>query len=205
MTTTAITPEISYSGDGTSTAFPIPFRFLEGTITATLFSAAGVGTLQSPSSHFSLTGGPSGGTLTMVTAPAAGTRLRIRRATGRTQNADYETNDTFPAETHEGALDRLSLITQEMDVRVNDVAARALIAADGQTGKTFDATGLGDGDLLEFRGNKVQRFPAAPFAGKFYGGQAVSGQPLEVRHGQHIGHQTQFTGRLGVQHLAAEA
>ena len=50
----------------------------------------------------------------MLVAPASGTRLVIYRNTPITQETDYISGDPFPAETHEQALDRLTMIAQEI-------------------------------------------------------------------------------------------
>ena len=55
----------------------------------------------------------------MVTAPAAGTTLVIRRNTALTQETDYVANDPFPAETHEDALDKLNMQTQELQEQLD--------------------------------------------------------------------------------------
>ena len=55
----------------------------------------------------------------MVTAPAAGTTLLIRRNTELTQETDYVANDPFPAETHEDALDKLQMQNQELEEELN--------------------------------------------------------------------------------------
>jgi hypothetical protein len=50
----------------------------------------------------------------MLVAPASGTRLVIYRDTDIVQETDYISGDPFPAETHERALDRLTMILQEI-------------------------------------------------------------------------------------------
>ena len=56
-----------------------------------------------------------GGSVTFDTAPT-GTTLKIVRSTELTQAVDYQPFDTFPAETHEFALDKLTLISQEQAI-----------------------------------------------------------------------------------------
>ena len=46
-------------------------------------------------------------------APADTVQWHIRRKTTQTQTTDYVANDPFPAETHETALDRAIMISQE--------------------------------------------------------------------------------------------
>ena len=66
----------------------------------------------------------AGGTLTVTVAAAAGVRLLIERRTPRSQGTQYPTNDTFPAVSHESALDRA------MAQMLDDPVARRNLPAD---------------------------------------------------------------------------
>jgi hypothetical protein len=72
--------------------------------------------LKTLGTDYSLTGAgnPLGGTVTFNTAPASGHKILILRDTPLTQEVDYVANDAFPAETHEQALDKLTMLAQEM-------------------------------------------------------------------------------------------
>jgi hypothetical protein len=59
------------------------------------------------------TGTEGGGAVVFLTAPAAGAIVTILRVLPMTQQTDYQANDPFPAETHEAALDRLTLLAQQ--------------------------------------------------------------------------------------------
>jgi len=89
-------------------------------------------TLQTLTTHYSVTGAgsPSGGTVTFVTAPASTDTVVIIRDPALTQLVDYIANDTFPAETHERALDLLTMITQ----RLSDRVGRSIILPDSIVG-----------------------------------------------------------------------
>lgn len=68
-----------------------------------------------------LTGEPpiySNGALTLLvpTDPPQGSTITISRVTSVTQNMDYTAYGPFPAESHEAALDKLTMIAQETDV-----------------------------------------------------------------------------------------
>lgn len=136
MTAAALAPLAIYNGNGVTVAFAAPFRFLASSLAVDLISAAGVVTRLIEGVDYTVAGGTSdaGGTVTLTVAPALGFRLRIQRETARSQGTDYETTDTFPAETHEQALDRAMLIAQEQDVAHADLEARSLRVADGGTG-----------------------------------------------------------------------
>ena len=119
MTISSTTLRNSYSGNGSTTAFAYSYPInTTSEITVIERSATGVETVKSEGSGSANYGiadnGASGGTVTMVTAPAAGTTLLIRRNTSLTQETDYVANDPFPAETHEDALDKLQMQNQEL-------------------------------------------------------------------------------------------
>ena len=117
MTISTTTARVPYNGNGITTVFPIPFRFLvNDDIVVVRVDAAGVETTLVYTTDYTLTGagGEAGGTVTMLVAPASGTRLIIYRDTDIVQETDYISGDPFPAETHERALDRLTMIAQEI-------------------------------------------------------------------------------------------
>lgn len=111
-----------YAGAGTVGPFTIGFRFLDNThllvvrkdpsnveTTLTLgvdYTAAGAGTV-------------GGGTLLLTAVLAAGYSLTIQRNVPLTQLADYTQSDAFPAESHEDALDKLTMIAQQIDTKAN--------------------------------------------------------------------------------------
>jgi hypothetical protein len=135
MTVAALSPSIEYLENGSSPAFAVPFRFLAPQhLVATRIFADGTIDQLAYGTDYAATGGSTdaGGTLT-VTAPAvAGTRLSIKRVTPRDQSMDYAVGDTFPAESHERALDRAMLVDQEQDVAIVDTALRALMVPVGE-------------------------------------------------------------------------
>lgn len=112
---------IQYAGDGVITAFGFPYMWLEDSeIAVILETAAGVETLQNITADYTLVGAGLGtGTVTMIVAPASGETLTIFRDTALDQNTDYTPNGSFPAETHEAALDKLTLICQELQRQID--------------------------------------------------------------------------------------
>ena len=119
MTISTTTIKNSYSGNGSTTAFAYTFPInTTSEITVIERSATGTETVKSEgtgSTNYGIVdNGASGGTITMVTAPASGTTLVILRNTNLTQETDYVANDPFPAETHEDALDKLQMQNQEL-------------------------------------------------------------------------------------------
>ena len=126
MTIAATTTEVSYTGNGSTTAFTVTFAFF-GTGTASELEvierviATGAETTKSNGSHYTVTGGSgSTGTVTAASAPADTVQWHIRRKTTQTQGTDYVENDEFPADSHENALDRLTMIAQEHEADIAD-------------------------------------------------------------------------------------
>ena len=124
MTISTTTILNSYSGNGSTTAFAYTFPInTTSEISVIERSATGTETVKSEgtgSTNYGIAdNGSAGGTVTMVTAPASGTTLLIRRNTDFTQETDYVANDPFPAETHEDALDKLQMQTQELEEELN--------------------------------------------------------------------------------------
>jgi hypothetical protein len=112
------TPD-AYTGNGSTTAFPVTFVFFGTSTNAEIevierVVATGVESTKVNGTDYTVTGGSGAtGTVTAATAPASTVQWIIRRVTTETQETDYVENDPFPAESHEAALDRLTLVAQE--------------------------------------------------------------------------------------------
>jgi|TARA_Y100000015_G_scaffold20015_1_gene19390 hypothetical protein len=122
MTISSTTIKNSYSGNGSTTAFAFSFYIIAETDLQVIIRAAnGTETVKSLTTHYTVSGvqNNSGGTVTMGSAPASGETLVIRRNTSKTQSTDYVANDPFPAETHEAALDKGILVSQEISETVD--------------------------------------------------------------------------------------
>lgn len=116
MTISTTASRISHNGNGVTTAFSFPYRFLTNAdLTVIKVAANGTETTLVLNTDYTVSGADNdaGGTVTIGTAPASGTRIVIFRSMGITQEVDYITGDSFPAETHERALDRLTMIAQQ--------------------------------------------------------------------------------------------
>jgi hypothetical protein len=123
MTVSTTTRKVAYAGDGSSVTFAVPFPFLSASHLQALRTTAG-GTTESMSIIASTgAGSPSGGSITVSQPVGAGNSLLILRDTPETQETDYLANDAFPAESHERALDKLTMLVQEMQ----EEASRALL------------------------------------------------------------------------------
>lgn len=127
MTISTNNVRIEYAGNSVTTVFAYNFRILnEDHIEVILVSSAGVETVQTKTTHYTVSGvsDSGGGNITMITAPATGESLVLRLNMPFTQNIDYTTGDAFPAETHERGLDERTLENKQ----VNDEVGRAIRA-----------------------------------------------------------------------------
>jgi len=117
MTISTTTIKNSYSGDDSTTVFAYTFKIATtADIQVIIRSSAGAETVKTLTTHYSVSGAgvATGGNVTMVTAPASGETLVIRRATTQTQAVDLVENDPFTADSVEGAFDKNLAIIQEL-------------------------------------------------------------------------------------------
>lgn len=107
-----------YAGNGTTVEFAVTFKFLiNSDVKAVLYNdVTEVETELTETTHYTLAGAgvATGGTLTMVTAPTSNETLTFVRDLSFLQGTDYIEHGTFPAESHEEALDRLTMIAQQL-------------------------------------------------------------------------------------------
>jgi hypothetical protein len=122
MTITSSTARVNYSGNSSTQDFSVPFKFFENDhLTVVVRSSTGVDTVKVLTTDYTVTGAgsPFGGQVSMLTAPATGETLIIYRNVPITQIIDYIANDPFPAESHEAALDKLTMIAQQQQVSLD--------------------------------------------------------------------------------------
>jgi hypothetical protein len=116
-----------YNGNGSTTVFAYDFLAVASSHLK-VYTDTGSGlTLRTLTSDYTLSGigNPAGGNVTFVTAPPAGSsNVVILREVPLTQLVDYIENDAFPAATHEGALDQLTMAIQQLQASID----RALLA-----------------------------------------------------------------------------
>jgi len=123
MTVSSKITRVDYSGNDSTTAFATTFRFLADSELKVIIrvDATEVETVQAITTDYTVTGSglDAGGTVTMLTAPATGETLVIKRDMLFTQLIDYTENDPFPAETHEQGLDRMKMEIQQVTERAD--------------------------------------------------------------------------------------
>ena len=117
MTISTTESRKSYTGNGSTASFSFPYKFLaDGDLKVYVDNV-----LKTLTTDYTLSGAgdASGGTVTFVTAPASLTSVVFYRDMAITQEVDYITGDAFPAETHEEALDRLTMIDQQQEDQID--------------------------------------------------------------------------------------
>lgn len=105
MTVASTTNRVSYSGNGSTTAFafPHPYR-ASGDLVVTLRTVSTAAeSLQVEGVNYTVSGTPTSdaggfasGTVTFTMAPASGVQVHIDRVVTRTQTTDYVAGDGIP-------------------------------------------------------------------------------------------------------------
>ena len=118
MTISSSTATASYTGNGTTQIFTVPFYFLVDTDVKVSKKVAATGAISvlTLNSDYTLSGAgnQAGGSATLVTAPASGDTVFIERNVDAVQETAYPDNGIFPAASHEKALDRLTMLVQQV-------------------------------------------------------------------------------------------
>ena len=108
------TSRIQYAGNNsTTTSYAVPFVFQENShLKAIARTSAGVESVVTLTNHTGA-GNVNGGTVRTAVAVPATSTLTIYREVPATQTTTYQEGGDFPAASHERALDKLTLITQQ--------------------------------------------------------------------------------------------
>jgi hypothetical protein len=131
-------PSVTYDGNGSTTTFPVTFTFIAATDLEVVHTDAD----GAETTWVKDGAGDTGYTVVATdveanTAPASGTTLTITRATPLTQGLDLRQGRSYSPQLLEDALDRLTLIVQELELQlvVNDYFTGGLLDLDyGGTG-----------------------------------------------------------------------
>ena len=148
MAVTTTTSRVSYTGDGTSAEFPFPYYFLR----ATDITAYVGGIKQTSGFTVSGAGLDEGGSVTFVTAPAAGLDVILLRDPDQLQNTKLPPNDPFPSKAVETVLDKLTMLIQRLfdrmartimfpDADINPSSELPVAALRSNKGLGFDVAG----------------------------------------------------------------
>lgn len=118
---------VNYTGDGTSTSFPIPFSFYLDTDIQVLLGTAPQSTGYSISGGEDSSGNPQPGTLTFSTPPAAQVAVQAVLNVPLTQLVELVDGTAFPSSTINQVNDR----SIQAALRLSDRLSRAILAPDG--------------------------------------------------------------------------
>jgi hypothetical protein len=156
MTVTTSYSPITSPGNGVAVTIPVTWPFFAATdLVVTKIASTGVETVQTLTTHYSVTGGadsdglPSTGSVILVTAHAVGETIRIERSTPKTQPSEWSESDAFPQATIEAAFDRLTLIAQEG-------GGGGGTANDNITGDVLQLNSSGAQDFWDGEGNPLR-------------------------------------------------
>jgi len=138
MTVSSTTTKVSYSGDGTTSAFAYSFKIFNDSDLVVIVrnDTTGAETTKTINTDYlvSNAGESDGGTVTFKfdtgnsgdsnydttdRRPQSGETVLLKRVMTLTQNTDYTPNDSFPAAAHEEALDKLTFIQQQQQEEID--------------------------------------------------------------------------------------
>lgn len=136
MTVASTQNRKTYAGNGSTTSFatsPVVFFDTDDLTVYVTTDATGAATLLTENTHYTVSGG-SGSTGTVDTstgsspygAPASGVTLVIVRELDLVQEVDFVNNEATDAEVTEDSLDKLTMMAQQLDQRID----RAVVLAD---------------------------------------------------------------------------
>lgn len=156
MTVPVDQSDVSYAGNGVTTAFPTVFRFNNNSECVVKLTLSGGGTLiKTEGVDYTVAGAglDAGGTVTFLVAPPALSVVLLERTVPFTQATNFRTYGPFSPAVHEAAIDKLTFEAQQLDRRT-----KALESA-GAAGSVVAGNGLA------FAGDTLNAQYAAPVAG----------------------------------------
>jgi Pectate lyase superfamily protein len=118
MTVPTTTSRADYTGNGVTTAWTVPFYFLDPAHIQVIRTqiSTGVATTLALTTDYTVSGAgvQAGGTVTTLATLTTDQRLSILRNVPLTQLSHYVPNDPFPAATHEQIVDQLTMEVQQL-------------------------------------------------------------------------------------------
>lgn len=149
MTIATTTSSVAYTGNGTTTAFAVPFAFFAAGDLEVIerVVATGVETTKALTTDYTVSGGNgSTGTVNAFFAPASSVTWTIRRVTAAVQTLDLVSNNPFPSASLELALDRATVVSQELQ---RDLG-RGVLVPKSESGVTLPSSTARAGLFLAF-------------------------------------------------------
>ncbi|MGI9307170.1 MAG: hypothetical protein ACR2P5_07700 [Gammaproteobacteria bacterium] len=156
MSVSTTTNRVQYNGDDSTTAFTFSFPLPSDDTTTLVVKLDS--TTQTITTHYTVSATnndySSGGTVTMVTAPATGEVLTIVRDVADTQATDFQRGGEIDNETLEDTLDKLTMQYQELKETVDRCIKFPIEDSSAlNTEMPVAATRASDGVLFDASGN----------------------------------------------------
>ena len=120
MTTTTTTSRVSYTGDGATTAFSLSTMTIQASTHLAVYylvSGGSSSTLWVKDVDYTVNAALT--SITATVAPASSSTLTIIRSVPFTQTTDLKDNSTAKAEVTETALDKLTMMVQQLDEAID--------------------------------------------------------------------------------------
>ena len=116
----------SYACNGATTSFNVTFTLLDNAhLKVYLIEVAtGIETLLSSGVDYTLVGGNPATSITTTSTYSAAYSLRLERVTPKTQSQNFNVGQTYITQRVEDAVDKLTLISQELAGEDSDLSAR---------------------------------------------------------------------------------
>jgi hypothetical protein len=124
MTVSTTSNRINQAGDGVSTVFAFPYKFIQAADLKVY-----VNNVLITSGYTVGTPTDTGANVTFSAAPANGSTIVLVSDPAKTQGSSLPSTGPFPAKTVETALDKLTLLVQ----RLGDLVGRTFTLSDGDT------------------------------------------------------------------------
>lgn len=122
MTVSNSSNKATYLGNGIVKEFTIPFKFFKNSEIEVYFRSEAIvqkKLVENIDYTVSGAGDENGGSVTLNETPQTGDKIVILRIIAMTQEIDYQENEIFPAETQERALDKLTMLIQQLDEKTS--------------------------------------------------------------------------------------
>jgi hypothetical protein len=174
--TVSVPGQLTYStdGDGVTTSFSYPVRFLAKAEIKVYLRENGVNTLQVLNTHYTIAGSswPSGGNIVFLTPPTALQKVVLYRDTAATQTVDLANTQRNDAPAAEVQFDRHAMVEQDIKEQVGrswkadfgSVAGSIVPGGDDTVGVWSGGNLLGDGPTVGEIANAAENADAAEAA-----------------------------------------
>lgn len=140
---------VAYSGNAsTTTVYVVPFPYLDPDhVRVIVTDSGGTDTTLTAGTDYTLSStaagdgtGYTGGALTTAAAVPATSTVTVKRVTPIVQGTDYPESGRFPAASHEAALDKLTLIAQEIRRDASPADSSISASGTGMVAQTVEGT-----------------------------------------------------------------